>query len=155
MKQFLNRKAKFNYSFLETFEAGVVLTGDEIKEIREGRVSLGDAYVVIRDGEAYLVNAHISTYAKGSSDQETRRSRKLLLKKKELDYLSGKLAGSNLTVVPTRLYFKRGFAKIEVALAQGKKKVDKRESIKRKEAEREAQKLLRSQKLNYQKETRK
>jgi len=152
MKQILNKKASYNYNLLEKFEAGIVLSGNEIKELRNGRVSLNDAYVVIREGEAYLINAHISLYEKGTSiASDTRRSRKLLLKKKEIEYLAGKLAGSNLTLVPTRLYFRRGFAKIELALAQGKKKYDKREAIKRREAEKEAQKLLRSEKLAYQK----
>ena len=152
MKQILNKKASYNYNLLEKFEAGIVLSGNEIKELRNGRVSLNDAYVVIREGEAYLINAHISLYEKGTSiASDTRRSRKLLLKKKEIEYLAGKLAGSNLTLVPTRLYFRRGFAKIEIALAVGKKKYDKREAIKRREAEKEAQKLLRSEKLAYQK----
>ena len=152
MKQILNKKASYNYNLLEKFEAGIVLSGNEIKELRNGRVSLNDSYVVIREGEAYLINAHISLYSKGTLvDPDTRRSRKLLLKKKEIEYLAGKLAGSNLTLVPTRLYFRRGFAKIEIALAVGKKKYDKREAIKRKEAEKEAQKLLRSEKLAYQK----
>ena len=152
MKQILNKKASYNYNLLEKFEAGIVLSGNEIKELRNGRVSLNDSYVVIREGEAYLINAHISLYEKGTSiASDTRRSRKLLLKKKEIEYLAGKLAGSNLTLVPTRLYFRRGFAKIELALAQGKKKYDKREAIKRREAEKEAQKLLRSEKLAYQK----
>lgn len=153
MKQILNKKASYNYNLLEKFEAGIVLSGNEIKELRNGRVSLNDSYVVIREGEAYLINAHISLYSKGTTvTPDTRRSRKLLLKKKEIEYLAGKLAGSNLTLVPTRLYFRRGFAKIELALAQGKKKYDKREAIKRKEADKEAQKLLRSEKLKYQKQ---
>jgi SsrA-binding protein len=153
MKQIFNRKAGYNYNLLEKLEAGVVLTGNEIKQVRAGKAALNDSYVLIRDGEPFLINAHIATYEKAAEKTtDTRRERKLLLNKKEIDYLIGKLAGSNLTLVPTRLYFKRNYAKIEVALAQGKKKYDKREAIKRKEAKREAQRLLRSDKLRFQEE---
>src|SRR3990172_1019778 len=144
MKSVLNKKASFNYNLLENFEAGVVLTGSEIKQIRAGKVSLEEAFVTIRNGEAFLVNAHIAPYEKAAVESgEPRRSRKLLLRKKEIDYLLGKLAGSNLVVIPTKLYFRRGFAKLQIALAYGKKKYDKREAIKRKEAQREAEKILR------------
>ena len=154
MKSVLNKKAVFNYNLLENFEAGVVLTGSEIKQVRAGKVSLEEAFVTIRNGEAFLVNAHIAPYEKAAFESgEPRRSRKLLLRKKEIDYLLGKLAGSNLTVIPTKLYFRRGFAKIQIALAYGKKKYDKREAIKRKEAQREAEKILRREKLEQQKET--
>lgn len=154
MKPIINRKARFNYHILEKIEAGVVLTGDEIKQVRAGKISLADSYVLVKEGEAYLVSAHIAAYEKASyTTDSSRRDRKLLLNKKEIDYLVGKLAGSNLTLVPTRLYFKRNYAKIEVALAQGKKKYDKREAIKRKEEKKEAVKFLRSDKLRYQRET--
>ncbi len=109
--------------------------------------------MLIKKGEAYLVNAHINPYEKAAySASEPTRDRKLLLSRKEIDYLVGRLAGSYLTLVPTKLYFKRNYAKIEIALASGKKKYDKREVIKRKEAQREARKLLRSDKLKYQEE---
>lgn len=155
MKSIINRKASHKYIFLEKFEAGIVLTGNEIKQIRAGNISLDEAYVLIRDAEAYLINAHISTYSKAADKSEdTRRERKLLMKKKEIEYLIGKMSGSNLTLVPSRLYFVRNYAKIEVALAKGKKKADKREAMKKKDEIREAQKFLRSDKLNYQDETR-
>jgi len=149
MKPIINRKARFNYNILEKIEAGAVFTGDEIKQVRAGRISLADSYVLVKEGEAYLVNAHIAAYEKASyTTDNSRRDRKLLLNKKEIDYLVGKLAGSNLTLVPTRLYFKRNYAKIEVALAAGKKKYDKRETIKKREQEREARAILRGAKRN-------
>ncbi|MEX0622061.1 MAG: SsrA-binding protein SmpB [Candidatus Woykebacteria bacterium] len=153
MKPIVNKKAGFNYELLEKIEAGIVLTGDEIKQVRAGKISLDEAYVLLRGGEAFLTNAHIAAYEKGAlADTDSRRSRKLLLNKKEIDYLAGKLAGTNLTIVPTRLYFMRNYAKIQIALARGKKKYDKREAIKRREEEKEAQKFLRSDKLKYQRE---
>jgi len=155
VKSINNKKAAHNYILLEKFEAGIVLTGNEIKQIRAGNISLDEAYVLVRDGEAYLINAHIATYSKAADkSDDTRRERKLLLNKKEIGYLIGKMSGSNLTLVPSRLYFVRNYAKIEVALAQGKKKADKREAMKKKDEERDAQKFLRSNKLNYQDETR-
>ncbi len=155
MKSINNKKAAHNYIFLEKFEAGIVLTGNEIKQIRAGNISLDEAYVLMRNGEVYLINAHIATYSKAADKSEdTRRERKLLLSKKEIGYLIGKMSGSNLTIVPSRLYFVRNYAKIEVALSQGKKKADKREAMKKKDEERDAQKFLRSNKLNYQDETR-
>lgn len=151
MKPIINRKASYNYNLLEKFEAGVVLSGNEIKSVRAGKASLEDAYALVRGGEAILINAHIALYEKGSAtDQDNRKDRKLLLHKKEIDYLLGKLAGSNLTVVPTRLYFKRNYAKIELALAAGKKKHDKRAALIKKEQEREAEKVLRKEKLTAQ-----
>lgn len=155
MKSIINRKAFHNYIFLEKFEAGIVLTGNEIKQIRAGNISLDEAFVLIRDVEAYLINAHIATYSKAADKSEdTRRERKLLMNRKEIEYLIGKMSGSNLTLVPSRLYFVRNYAKIEVALAKGKKKADKREAMKKKDEIKEAQKFLRSDKLNYQDETR-
>ncbi|MDP2720369.1 MAG: SsrA-binding protein SmpB [bacterium] len=154
MKSVLNKKASFNYNLLENFEAGVVLTGNEIKQVRAGKASLEESFVTIRNGEASLVNAHIAPYEKGVFESGgPRRSRKLLLHKKEIDYLFGKLAGSNLTVIPTKLYFRRGFAKIQIALAYGKKKYDKREAIKKREGQREAQSLLRKAKLVAQQQS--
>jgi SsrA-binding protein len=153
MKPVVNRKATFNYHLLEKFEAGVVLTGNEIKSVRAGKISLDKAYVLLHGGEAVLLNVHIAPYEKGTSaPTEPKRDRKLLLQKKELDYLAGKLSGSNLTVVPTRLYFRRNYAKIEIAIAAGKKKYDKRETIKRREQEKEARAVLRKDKLEAQKQ---
>jgi SsrA-binding protein len=150
MKQIVNRKALFNYVVLEKFEAGISLTGNEIKSVRSGKISLSEAHVFVREGEAFLINAHIDLYDKGTGAEDAKRDRKLLLHKSEIDYLIGKMAGANLTIVPLRLYFKRNYAKIELALARGKRKSDKREAIKKREAEKDAQKFLRSEKLEYQ-----
>lgn len=132
-----NRKAGFNYQFLETFEAGLVLQGSEVKSLRDGRANLGDAYALIKNGEAYLLNCHISPYAPAAGlNHEPLRTRKLLLHKKEIDKLLGKLHEKGLTLIPTKLYFKEGRAKVELALAKGKQLFDKRESMKRKESRR-------------------
>ena len=153
MKPIINKKASFNYHFFEKLEAGITLSGNEIKTVRAGKVSLDDSFVAVRNGEATLVNAYIAPYEKGGDQlAEPRQSRKLLLHKKEIDYLIGKLSGSNLTIVPTKLYFRRNYAKLEVAIAAGKKKYDKRAVIKKREQEREAQAALREEKLKAQKE---
>lgn len=153
MKPIINKKASFKFNIIEKFEAGVVLTGNEIKSVRAGKISLDESYVLIHGGEAVLLHAHIAPYEKGTSaPTDPKRDRRLLLNKKELNYLTGKLSGSNLTLIPTRLYFKRNYAKIEVALATGKKKYDKREAIKRREQEKEARAALRKEKLKAQKQ---
>ena len=132
-----NRKARFHYEFLETFEAGLVLQGSEVKSLRGGKASLGDAYAVIQKGEAYLFNCHINTYPPAAGlNHEPLRTRKLLLKQRELDKLMGGLEEKGLTLIPTKLYFKEGYAKVELALAKGKKLFDKRESLKKKESRR-------------------
>ncbi len=133
-----NRKAYHNYHVQDSVEAGIVLTGTEIKSIRDGRVSLGDAYVKPEAGELWLLNAHIARYEAGSSaSHEPMRPRKLLLHRKEINALTSKVSERGLTLVPTRLYIKGSLAKVEVALAKGKKLYDKRESIARREVERE------------------
>jgi len=133
-----NRKAYHNYHIGEKIEAGIALTGSEIKSIRNGRVSLGDAYVKPENGELWLVNAHIARYQASSyMSHEPTRPRKLLLHRKEIKNLSGKVAEKGLTLVATRLYLKGSIAKVEIALAKGKKLYDKRESISRREMERE------------------
>lgn len=147
MKPIVNKKAGYNYNLLEKFEAGIILTGDEIKSVRAGSVSLADSFVAIRNGEALMLNAHIGLYEKGSSDTDSRKDRKLLLNKKEIAYLAGKVAGSNLTIIPLRLYFKRNYAKIEIALASGKKKYDKREALKKQAIDKEAEMILRADKI--------
>jgi len=153
MKPIVNKKASFNYHLLDKLEAGITLSGNEIKAVRAGKVALDDSFVTVRNGEAILANAYIAPYEKAAFERaDPRRDRKLLLHKKEIDYLIGKLSGSNLTIVPARLYFKRNYAKLEVALAAGKKKYDKRSAIKKKEQEREAQAVLREEKLKAQKE---
>jgi SsrA-binding protein len=133
-----NRKAYHNYHIGEGFEAGIALTGSEIKSIRDGRVSLGDAYVRPEGRELWLHNAHIARYEASSYlSHEPKRPRKLLMHRKEIDGLISKVAEKGLALVPTRLYIKGGLAKVEIALARGKKLYDKRESISRREVERE------------------
>ena len=133
-----NRKAYHNYHILDSVEAGIALTGTEIKSIRDGRVSLGDSYVRPEDGELWLVNAHIARYEAGSyMSHEPTRPRKLLLHRKQIESLTSKVAERGFTLVPVKLYIKDSIAKVEVALAKGKKLYDKRESIARRETERE------------------
>ena len=133
-----NRKAYHNYHVEDSVEAGIVLTGTEIKSIRAGRVSLGDAYVRPEGGELWLLNAHIARYEAGSyTSHEPMRPRKLLLHRKEINALASKVLEKGFTLVPLRLYIKDSLAKVEVALARGKKLYDKRESIIRRETERE------------------
>jgi len=133
-----NRKAYHNYHIGESLEAGIALTGTEIKSIREGRVSLGDAYVRPENGELWLLNAHIARYEAGSyMSHEPTRPRRLLLHRKQIDDLAGQVAEKGLTLVPTKLYLKGSRAKVAIALAKGKKLYDKRETIARREVERE------------------
>ncbi len=140
----LNRQAGFNYTLLETFEAGLVLTGGEVKSIRAGQANLGDAYARIKDGEIWLNNLHIAPYSQAKQDgYEPTHSRKLLLHKKELVQLTSKLQEQGLSLVPTKIYSTHNHIKVELALARGKKKYDKRASIKRKESEREISRKLR------------
>ena len=138
-----NRKAYHNYHIGESLEAGIALTGTEIKSIREGRVSLGDAYVRPEKGELWLLNAHIARYEPGSyMSHEAKRPRKLLLHRKQIDGLASEIAEKGLTLVPTRLYLKESRAKVAIALAKGKKLYDKRETIARRETEREIGRTL-------------
>ena len=133
-----NRKAFHNYFIQDTFEAGVVLTGTEIKSIRSGRVSLGEAYVRPEGGELWLMGAHIARYEAASYlSHEPTRPRKLLMHRKEIDSITGRIAEKGFTLVPLRLYIKDRTAKVEIALAKGKKLYDKRETIMRRETERE------------------
>ncbi len=135
-----NRKAYHNYFIQDSLEAGIALTGSEIKSVREGRVSLGEAYVRPEAGEIWLLNAHIARYEPGSYlSHEPTRPRKLLLHRKEIAFLTGRVQEKGLSLVPLKLYLKDGRAKVEVALARGKKLYDKRESIARRDAEREIQ----------------
>lgn len=132
-----NRKAHFSYHFIEKFEAGLVLTGSEVKSLRDGKANMGDAYAMIQNGEAYLHHCHISPYEPAAAlNHEPLRTRKLLLHAKELKRLLDKLQTRGLTLIPTQLYFKGGRAKVELALAQGKKLFDKREDMKRRESQR-------------------
>ncbi len=134
-----NRRARFDYQFLEQFTAGIVLQGTEIKSIREGKAGLSDSYCYFRGGELYIKNLHITEYSEASfKNHEPLRERKLLLSKTELRKLEGKLKDRGLTIIPVRLFLSdRGFAKVDIALAKGKKEFDKREDIKKKDAERE------------------
>ncbi|MBI4283343.1 MAG: SsrA-binding protein SmpB [Chloroflexi bacterium] len=142
-----NRKAYHNYHIQDGVEAGIVLTGTEIKSIRDGRVNLGDAYVQPEAGELWLLNAHIPRYEAGSySSHEPLRRRKLLLHRKEINVLASKVLEKGFTIVPTRLYIKDSLAKVEVALAKGKRLYDKRETIMRRETEREMGRAVKQRK---------
>jgi len=142
-----NRKAYHNYHIQDGVEAGIVLTGSEIKSIRAGRVSLGDAYIRPEKGELWLVNAHIARYEASSYlSHEPTRPRKLLLHRKQIDNLTSKISERGLTLVPLKIYIKDSIAKVEVALAKGKKLYDKRETIARREAEREMGRAIKRQK---------
>ena len=143
-----NRKAYHNYHIGDSLEAGVALTGTEIKSIRAGRVSLGDAYVRPEAGELWLLNAHIARYEAGSYlSHQPRRPRKLLLHRKQIDSLTSRVLEKGFTLVPLKLYIKDSLAKVEVALAKGKRLYDKRESIARHETEREIERAIKGQKL--------
>ena len=140
-----NRKAFHDYHLLETFEAGLVLLGTEVKAIREGRVNLRDSFARVEDGEVFLYNVHISPYShRGYADHEPLRRRKLLLHKSEIRKLIGKTVEKGMTLVPVRMYFKNGRVKVAVSLAKGKKEYDKRETIKRREADRETRAAIKS-----------
>jgi SsrA-binding protein len=139
-----NRKAYHNYFVEDTFEAGIALTGSEIKSIRSGRVSLGEGYVRLEGGEMWLLNAHIARYEAASlQSHEPTRRRKLLLHRKEIAILAAKTKEKGFTLVPLKLYIKGRIAKVEIALAKGKKLYDKRQTIIRREAEREIGRSLR------------
>ena len=133
-----NRKARHDYTILDTYEAGIVLQGTEIKSLRDGKASLVEAYATIDDGEVWLRNLHIPEYSMGSwTNHSPRRTRKLLLHRREIDSLEGKIRDGNKTLVPLKLYLKDGLAKVELGLAQGKQDYDKRQAIKRRTEDRE------------------
>jgi SsrA-binding protein len=133
-----NRKARHDYEILETLEAGLALLGTEVKAIREGRVNLRDSYAVVEKGEVWALNIHISPYShRGYADHEPMRKRKLLLHKAEIRKLIGRTVEKGLTLVPLKMYFKSGKVKMAIGLARGKKAHDKRETIKKREADRE------------------
>ena len=142
-----NRKAYHNYHLQDSVEAGIALTGTEIKSVRAGRVSLGDAYVRPEGGELWLLNTHIARYEAGSYlSHEPTRPRKLLLHRKQIDILTSKVLEKGLTLIPLKVYIKDSIAKVEIALARGKKLYDKRESITRREIEREIGRATKRQK---------
>ena len=138
-----NRKAHFNYQIMEEYEAGVMLTGPEVKSVRAGHISLKEAFATVRGGEIWLTNAHVSPYKPAANDgYEPTRSRKLLLKADEIKRLIGKSQEAGLTLVPLKVYDKHGKIKIEIGLARGKHAHDKRETIRRREEERETRRAL-------------
>jgi SsrA-binding protein len=134
-----NKKASFEYSFLQSYTAGIMLTGTEVKSIREGKANFTDSFCVIMNGEPFLKNMHISEYKEGSyNNHESKRIRKLLLNKEELRKIQNKMKEKGTTIVPVKLFFnERGIAKVEIAIARGKKLFDKRESIKEKDVKRQ------------------
>jgi SsrA-binding protein len=140
-----NRRARHDYHLLERVEAGVVLTGTEVKSLRDGRVSLGQAFAEVRDGEAWLLGAEIQPYEQGNrSNHEPTRPRKLLLHRREIDSLYGMVREKGLTLVPTRLYFKDGRVKVELAVARGKEQRDKRRDLAERDARRQMERALKA-----------
>lgn len=139
-----NRRARYDYAILESFEAGLVLVGSEVKSLREGQAHLKDAYAHLRDGELWLVGAHIAPYTfSHRGGHEPERTRKLLLNRRQIDRIAGQLAEQGLTLIPLQIYFKDGKAKVELGLAKGKRSIDKREAIKERDHQREIERALR------------
>ncbi|REJ80420.1 MAG: SsrA-binding protein SmpB [Bacteroidetes bacterium] len=140
-----NRKASYEYALMQSFTAGIVLTGTEVKSIREGKANINDAYCILENGELWIKEMHISEFKQGSyNNHEPKRLRKLLLKKTELAKIKSKLKEKGITIIPVQLYFnERGFAKLDISLAKGKKMHDKREDIKKKDQEREISRVVR------------
>jgi SsrA-binding protein len=135
---YMNRKARHEYFILNSFEAGIALVGSEVKSVRQGKISLQDSYAVIEDGEAYIVNMHISPYEKSTHFlPDPKRKRKLLLHKSEIRRLMGRVAEKGLTLIPLRVYLVRGRAKLEIALARGKPRRDRRYDLEKRDAEKE------------------
>jgi SsrA-binding protein len=140
-----NKRARFDYEIIETWEAGLVLTGTEVKSLRDGRANISDAYGIVKDGEVFLLNLHISPYERGGyTNHEPGRTRKLLLHRKEIRRLIGAVERQGLTLVPLDLYFKNGVAKVALALGKGKKLHDKRDTERSRDAEREMARVTRS-----------
>ena len=139
-----NRKARHDYDVLETFEAGIALVGSEVKSLREGKVQLREAYARVQDGEVWLHSVHVPPYAfaQGRDGHDPERPRKLLLHRRQIDELTGRTQQESLTLVPLSLYFKDGRAKVELALARGRRQYDKRQAIARRDAEREAARAM-------------
>jgi SsrA-binding protein len=138
-----NRKAYHDYHIDETVESGIALLGTEVKSLREGKANLKDSYVIIKGGEVFLLNCHISPYSHGNiMNHDPLRTRKLLLHKKEISRLAGKVIAKGYTLIPLKLYFKDSFAKVEIGLAKGKKLFEKRDTIKEREARREIERAI-------------
>ena len=140
--EILNRKAKYDYEIHDTYEVGIVLTGNEIKSVRKGSVNLKDSYVIIKNSEAYILNMHITNYDKAVFKEEETRTRKLLLHKDEILKINDKVSIKGFTIVPLKLYFKNGKAKLEIGVAKGKHTYDKKESIKERDIKRDTDKAL-------------
>ena len=139
-----NRKARYNYFFEEFFEAGIVLKGSEVKSLRDGKINISEYYAIDEKGELFLVNSHIPSYKESSyNNHDPKRNRKLLFNKREINKLIGKINREGLTLIPTKLYFKKGKAKVEIAVAKGKKQYDKIHSKKKKDWERERARFFR------------
>lgn len=142
-----NKKAYHDYFIDSTYETGIVLVGSEVKSIRLGGVNLKDSFCIIKNGEIFILNMHISPYEKGSYfNEDPRRTRKLLMKRAEIDKLLGKVSSKGYTIVPTKIYFKGGLVKVEIGLAKGKELHDKRDSIKEKDMKRDIQRQLKNYK---------
>jgi len=142
-----NRKAFHDYFIEDTLEAGIALSGTEVKSLREGKANLKDSYVLVKGGEVFLLNCHISPYSHGNiMNHDPVRTRKLLLHRKEIDRMSGKAAAKGYTLIPLKIYFKASFAKVEIGLAKGKRLFEKRDSIKEREAKREIEKAMKNRK---------
>ncbi|MBY5033773.1 SsrA-binding protein SmpB [Streptococcus gallolyticus] len=140
-----NKKASHDYTIVDTIEAGIVLTGTEIKSVRAARINLKDGFAQIKKGEVWLVNVHIAPYDEGNIwNQDPTRTRKLLLRKKQIQQLENEVKGTGMTLVPLKVYIKDGFAKVLIGLAKGKHAYDKRESIKRREQERDLKRTMKS-----------
>lgn len=140
-----NKKARHDYQILETIEAGLVLTGTEIKSVRERRINLKDGFAQIHNGEAWLMNVHISEYTQGNRfNHDPLRARKLLLHKKEIQKLTGQTSEKGITIVPLKVYLKHGFAKVLLGIVKGKHDYDKRETIKKRDQEREIRRTLKN-----------
>jgi len=139
-----NRKARFNYYFTEFFEAGLVLESSEVKSLRDGKVNISESYAFDSNGEFFLVNSHIPSYKESSyNNHDPKRNRKLLLNKREINKLMGKINIEGFTLIPTKLYFKKGKAKLEIAVAKGKKQYDKRQTKKKRDWNREKARFFR------------
>ena len=139
-----NRKARFNYFFNEFFEAGIALMGSEVKSLREGKANISESYAYDNQGEIFLINSHIPAYKESSyNNHDPKRNRKLLLNKKEIDKLIGRINREGFSLIPTKLYFKKGKVKVEIAVAKGKKHYDKRQVIKKRDWNREKARFFR------------
>ena len=142
----MNRRARFDYDISETLEAGLVLQGTEVKSLRDGRASLKDAYAELLNGEMFLLHAHIDQYEQGNrANHDPERPRKLLMHRREIHRLASKAQEKGLTLIPTRMYFSKGKAKVELGLAKGKKLYDKRQDIKRRSAQRDIERAMRGE----------